>query len=369
MLRFLTAGESHGPGLTVITEGLPAGLFIEKSEIDKHLKRRQGGYGRSERMKIERDEVEITGGVRCKKTLGSPVSVLIRNRDWRNWSKKWDSTEPLLSPRPGHADLAGVMKYGFSDIRDVLERSSARETAVRCVVGALAKIFLKCFGIDILGYVLQIGKTKTESRPKSLDEIEGSLFFCADRTKEEEMVKEIERARERGDSVGGVFEVRATGVPAGLGSYVHWDRRLDGRLAQAMMSIPAVKGVEIGAGFEMASMPGSKASDQIFYKKRFYRKTNNAGGIEGGVSNGEPIVIRAAVKPIPTLKKPLSSVNIRTKEETTAVVERSDICAVPAASVIGESMAAYVIADLFMERFGCDNMEQIKRRFFSEQAL
>lgn len=366
MLRFLTAGESHGPSLTVILEGLPAGLFIDKEAINKQLARRQMGYGRGERMKIERDEVEISGGIRKGYTLGSPLCMNIKNREWENWKEKWDKTEPILSPRPGHADLAGIIKYGYSDIRDVLERASARETAARCAVGAVCKTFLSLFGIDVLGYVILIGRIRTKKRPKTYQEIESSLLFCVDPIKEKEMIKEIDRAKEQSDSLGGIFEIRATGIPPGLGSYVHWDRRLDGLLAMALMSIPGVKGVEIGLGFAQSRMHGSKVHDAIFYRDGFYRKTNNAGGIEGGISNGEPIIIKCAMKPIPTLKKPLPSVNIETKEECPAAVERADVCAVPSASFIGESMVSFIIANAFLERYGADSIKEIERRFKNE---
>ncbi|MEW6103535.1 MAG: chorismate synthase [bacterium] len=366
MLRFLTAGESHGPSLTVILEGLPAGLFIDKEKINCQLARRQMGYGRGGRMKIEKDEIEITGGVRKGYTLGSPLCMNIKNRDWENWREKWDKVEPILSPRPGHADLAGAIKYGHSDIRNVLERASARETAARCAVGCVCKGFLSNFGIDVLGYVVSIGKIRTKRSPKTYAEINGSPLFCADSIKEKLMIKEIDKASEDGDTLGGIFEVRATNVPVGLGSYVHWDKRLDSLLAFALMSIPGIKGVEIGLGFEAAKRFGKETHDEIFYKNKFYRKTNNAGGIEGGVSNGEPIIVRCAMKPIPTLKKPLLSVNIETKEQTKAVVERADVCAVPAASFIGEAMTAFIIANAFLERYGRDNMKQIEKRYKDE---
>lgn len=369
ILRFLTAGESHGPCLTIIIEGLPAGLPIELEEINAFLKRRQGGYGRGKRMEIEEDRCEITSGVRAGKTLGSPVSIKIENKDWQNQKDKWNEAEPILVARPGHADLPGAIKYGHSDIRNVLERSSARETAARCVVGAIAKRFLSIFEIDILGYLLAIGRIKTEKRPESLDEIITSPFFCADKAKEEEMKAEVDKACADGDSLGGIFEVRATGVPPGLGSYVHWDRRLDAKIAFALMSIPAIKAVEIGLGISSAEKQGSEVHDEIFYneEKGFYRKTNNAGGIEGGVSNGEAIIVRCAMKPIPTLRKPLSSCNIITKEASPAPIIRADITAVPAASVVGEAMIGIVLADSFMERFGSDNLFQIKERFFREK--
>lgn len=366
MLRFLTAGESHGPSLTVILEGLPAGLFIDKKVINEELARRQMGYGRGLRMKIERDEVEITGGLRKGYTLGSPLCMNIKNRDWENWKEKWDKAEPILCPRPGHADLSGIIKYGFSDIRDVLERASARETATRCAVGCVCKILLSLFGIDVLGYIISIGRIGTKKRPKTHLEIKNSPLFCADPIKEKEMMKEIDKAKEEGDSLGGIFEIKVTGIPPGLGSYVHWDRRLDGLLAWVLMSIPGIKGVEIGLGFEASRRFGSKVQDAIFYKNGFYRKTNNAGGIEAGVSNGEPIVIRCAMKPIPTLRNPLPSVNIETKNGCPAVVERADVCAVPSASFIGESMVSFVIANTFLERYGADSIKEMEKRFRNE---
>lgn len=366
MLRFLTGGESHGPSISVILEGLPAGLFIDKTIIDRELQRRRGGYGRGGRMHIEHDEVEITGGIRKGYTLGSPLCMNIKNRDWENWREKWDKTEPILSPRPGHADLPGIIKYGHSDIRDVLERASARETVGRCAVGCVCKILLSLFNINILGYVTSIGRIRTKKIPKNYSEIKDSPLFCADPIKEKEMIKEIDRAKDEGDSIGGIFEVRACGIPPGLGSYVHWDRRLDGLLAWALMSIPGVKGVEIGLGFEASRRFGRKVHDEIFYKNGYYRKTNNAGGIEGGVSNGEDIIVRCAMKPIPTLMRPLSSVNIETKEACSALVERADVCAVPASSFIGECMVAFIIANVFLERYGADSIKEMEKRFKNE---
>lgn len=368
ILRFLTAGESHGPCLTVIIEGLPAGLPIEPGEINRFLARRQGGYGRGKRsVEIEEDRVEITGGVRSGKTLGGPLSLQIKNKDWENWKEK--EVEPILVARPGHADLPGAIKYGHRDIRNVLERSSARETASRCVVGAIAKKFLSIFEIDILGYLLALGRIKTETRPESLAEIIDSPFFCADKAKEAEMKREVDEAQSKGDTLGGIFEVRARGVPPGLGSYVHWDRRLDAKISFALMSIPAVKGVEIGLGFLAAERLGSEVHDEILYEreKGFFRKRNNAGGIEGGVSNGEAIIVRCAMKPIPTLQKPLSSCHLITKEKMPSPVIRADILAVPAASVVGEAMLAIVLLDSFLERFGCDSLLQIRERFFREK--
>ena len=396
MLKFLTAGESHGKCLTGILEGIPANLSITEGDINKELARRQTGYGRGGRMAIERDEVEITSGVRFGRTLGSPITIMIQNRDWENWKEvmgsgvkgKGAGIEEVTRPRPGHADLAGALKYGHYDIRNILERSSARETAVRVAVGAVCKRFLDEFGIKVMSWVNEIGGVKGQgSRVKNEKDIE--TFFemaessdvrCPDKKVSEKMRKAIDKARKNGDSLGGIFEVAVTGVPPGLGSHVQWDRKLDANLAKALMSIQAIKGVEVGMGFEVAGRFGSEVHDEIFYKTqdsrlktqdsnfwpvvpRFYRKTNNAGGIEGGMSNGEPILLRAAMKPIPTLYKPLRSVDINTKGFFQASVERSDICAVPAASVIGESVVALEIANAFLEKFGGDSIEEVKRNY------
>lgn len=387
-LRYLTAGESHGKALYSIIEGVPAGLSISEKNINKDLSRRQKGYGRGGRMKIESDSVQILSGVRWGKTLGSPISLLIDNRDWANWRDVM-SPEPLkfeirnsnleftavTRPRPGHADLSGAIKYNTHDIRDILERSSARETAARVAAGAVAKIFLSEFNIQIISYVTEIGGIKSQ-KSKLKSQISGKEFLetfakaekspvrCPDKNAEKKIIDLINKAMKKGDSLGGVFEVVVTGAPVGLGSYSQWDRRLNARLAYALMGIQAIKGVEAGLGFEMARRAGSEVMDEIFYKgSGFYRKTNNAGGIEGGMSNGMPIMLRAAMKPIPTLKTPLSSVDIISKKAFKAVYERSDVCAVPAASVIGEAVVAFVIADCFLEKFGGDSMEEIKRNF------
>ncbi|WP_333652041.1 chorismate synthase [Dissulfurispira sp.] len=388
-LRFLTAGESHGKGLMGILEGIPSGLPLSSEDIDKELKRRQMGYGRGGRMKIESDHAEIISGVRWGKTIGSPISLLIENRDWKNWQEGMSSDEkyagsipPVTRPRPGHADLAGALKYGHKDIRNILERSSARETAMRVAVGAVAKKFLSEFGINIGSYVIQIGNVKISNfkfQISNFKEIfkktEESSVRCPDEDASKKMVELIDTAAKKGDTLGGVFEVFATGLPVGLGSHIQWDKRLDGRLSQALMGIQAIKGVEIGTGFEMAERFGSEVMDEIFYSSQqsaisgqqsgFYRKTNHAGGIEGGMTNGMPIVIRAAMKPIPTLRKPLRSVDIITKEPFEAAYERSDTCAVPAAAVIGEAMTAIVVADAFLEKFGGDSIEETKRNFNS----
>ncbi|MCD5397355.1 chorismate synthase [candidate division NPL-UPA2 bacterium] len=384
MLRYLTSGESHGPCLTAILEGLPAGLRINKESIDKELQRRQCGYGRGERMKIESDKIEILSGLRKGETLGSPLALLIRNRDWENWQAIMDpfspsenpsQTDELTRPRPGHADLAGAIKYNHRDLRNILERSSARETAARVAVGAIAKILLKEFEIEIINQVIEIGKIKAHTADLTLEKIrrqgDKSQLSCPDRTAEKLMVEEIEKAERTDDSLGGIFEVIVTNIPIGLGSHVHWDKKLDGKLAQALMSIQAVKGVEIGLGFEAARRPGSKVHDEIFYQERraigerqgLYRKTNNAGGIEGGITNGELLLVRAAMKPIPTLKAPLRSVDLTTKESVEATVERADTCAVPAAAVVGEAVVAFEIAGAMQEKFGGDSLGEMKRNY------
>jgi len=376
MLQYLTAGESHGKGLVVIIEGLPANLEIKIDAINDYLRERQVGFGRGERMKIEEDQVEILSGVRHNFTLGSPISLFIPNKEWENWQQVMapvrDATtiikfeETVTSPRPGHADLAGAIKYGHTDLRNVLERASARETAARVAVAAIAKTLLQQFDIQLLSHVIQIGKVKAKIENKNFDEIKEriliSILRCADKEAEQEMIKLIEQARKDGDTLGGIFEVIAIGVPIGLGSYSQWDKRLDGRLACAVMSIPAIKGVEIGLGFEYAKMPGSAVHDEIFYNKQegFFRKTNRAGGLEGGVTNGEPIVLRAVMKPIPTLRKKLASINFQTKEPTMASYERSDVCAVAAASVVGEAMVAIELCKAMQEKFAGDSLDEMK---------
>jgi chorismate synthase len=397
-LRFLAAGESHGKSLIGILEGIPSGLSISAEDIDRDLKRRQMGYGRGARMKIESDHAAILSGVRWGKTIGSPVTLSIENKDWKNWIKGMSpdvadkrSIPAVTRPRPGHADLAGAIKYDQHDLRDILERSSARETAARVALGAIAKRFLAEFGIRIGSYVIQIGTIKVQRTKDILQNLEKVLLChfekaerspvrCPDKEISEKMVGLIDKMRQEGNSLGGIFQVFATGVPTGLGSYIQWDKRLDGRLAKALMSIQAIKGVEIGLGFEIAKHPGSQVMDEIFYKTEsvrrkagsnesqrfgFYRKTNNAGGIEGGMANGMPIVMRAAMKPIPTLKRPLRSVDIMTKKPVEATYERSDTCAVPAAGVIGEAMVALTIADVFLEKFGGDSMAEAKCNYDS----
>ncbi len=394
-LRFLTSGESHGKGLTGILEGVPSGFQISSEDIDKDLKRRQEGYGRGGRMKIESDHAEIISGIRHGLTLGSPVSLFIENKDWENWREVMSSEFRIKSPeldekalktvtrpRPGHADLAGALKYNQRDIRNILERSSARETAMRVALGAIARKILADFDITIGSYVVQIGSRKSDVGSQNAEEkdllrffekAEKSLLRCPDPEASRKMISLIDRAVKDGNSLGGIFEVFITGLPAGLGSHVQWDRKLDGRLAQALMSVQAIKGVEIGLGFETGRRFGSEVMDEIFYRgskskvqgSRFYRKTNNAGGIEGGMTNGMPVILRAVMKPIPTLRRPLKSVDINTKKPFKAAYERSDVCAVPAAGVVCEAMAALVIADAFLEKFGGDSKKEVKKNYDS----
>lgn len=369
MLRFLTAGESHGPALTAILEGVPAGLTLSADDIDPDLRRRQGGYGRSGRQRIERDHVEILGGVHRGKSTGAPLSFRIENRDWANQERR---AQPALTiPRPGHADLAGAVKYRLDDMRNVLERASARETAARVAVGAVAKKLLKTFHIIVASQVLAIGEVTTEALdlrdPKHRQATENSEVRIASPVREASFVEAIDRARRERDTLGGIFEVQVIGVPVGLGSYVHWDRKLDGRLAQAVMSIQAIKGVEIGQAFENARLPGTQVHDAVIPSPSGpTRVTNRAGGLEGGVSNGQVLIIRAAMKPISTTLTPMQSVDVRTGEEAQALYQRSDICAVPAASVVGEAMVALVIADALLEKYGGDSIEEITGRYGME---
>jgi chorismate synthase len=369
MLKFYTAGESHGKGIFAYLEGIPANFEVDFDFINNELSRRQKGYGRGGRMKIERDRVEFLAGVRLGKTLGSPILMAIWNRDYENWEgimkpepAPCPDGKKVTRPRPGHADLPGALKYGFDDVRNVLERSSARETAGRVAAGALCKDILRSLGVEIGGFVLSIGSA---SVPK--ERIEGKELLELSRLAEESSVRipvrdegleelfkrEIDSAREKGESLGGTFLLFAVGMPPGIGSHTQWDKRLDGRIAQAVMSVQAIKGVEVGLGFESAYLPGSKVHDEIFYSdsKGFYRLTNRAGGIEGGMSNGEPILVRAAMKPIPTLYRPLRSVELRTKEPFEASVERSDVCAVPAAVVVAEAMLAITLLGAILEDF------------------
>ncbi|MBI4196284.1 MAG: chorismate synthase [Deltaproteobacteria bacterium] len=376
MLRYLTAGESHGKALVVILEGIPAGVPVKEEEINRQLARRQRGYGRGARMKIEQDRVEVLSGIRAGKTLGSPIAMKIDNKDWAHWSKIMDvaqddegQTKVVHHPRPGHADLAGGMKYDHHDLRNILERASARETAARVAAGGVARIFLEEFDIKVVGHVINIGGAVTGVQRPSSKEIvkksEESPVRCIDPEAEKKMIARIDEAKKNGDSLGGVFEIIVEGVPVGLGSHVQWDRRLDGRLAQAVMSIQAIKGVEIGNGFTSANLFGSEVHDEIFYKKGqgYYRKTNNAGGLEGGISNGMPLVLRAAMKPLSTLIRPLQSVHIITKEIHLATVERTDVTAVPAAAVIGENVVALTLAEIFLEKFGGDSLKEVRRNY------
>ncbi|MCK6467556.1 MAG: chorismate synthase [Candidatus Brocadia sinica] len=371
MLYFKTAGESHGKCLVAMIEGFPSGVFIDEAVINKEMKRRQGGLGRGGRMQIEEDRVEILSGIRKNITLGSPICLMIKNSDY-----KIDELPAVTRPRPGHADLAGVLKYNLKDARNILERASARETAARVAVGAVAKILLSLFGIGIFGYVKGIGGINSDKFLKDIDVAEKirekSSVYCIDQDIEGKIIEKIQQTAEKGDSLGGVVEVIAYGLPVGLGSHTQWDLRLDARLAGALMSVQAIKGVELGLGCNVANRFGSEVHDEIFYEKPkqgksvtggFKRMTNNAGGIEGGISNGEPIIVRAYMKPIPTLKKPLRSVDLLTKEPITATYERSDVCAVPAASVVCESMIAFEIARAFLEKFGKDSIDEVKRNF------
>lgn len=376
MIEFLTAGESHGRCLIGILEGIPSGLMVIENDINRELIRRQKGFGRGSRMEIEEDRVEILSGVRWGKTIGSPIAIMIQNRDWLNWEKTMSvstdhsgSSSPITRPRPGHADLSGVIKYGHRDIRDVLERSSARETAMRVALGAIAKKLLAEFGIRIISHVIEIGGVKADiTNGLSLEEIEekaeASDVRCADSKASNMMIQKINEAMDKGDSLGGIIEIIASRPPVGLGSYVQWNKRIDARLTKAIMSIQAIKGVEIGLGFQMADKYGSEVHDQIYYDgSRFYRKTNRGGGIEGGMTNGEDIILRAVMKPIPTLRKPLKSVDFITKETFEATYERSDVCAVSSAGVVCEAMVALELANAITEKFGEDSLEEMKRNY------
>lgn len=374
MIRFTTAGESHGEDLVAIVEGIPAGLIIDIDNINLELARRQKGYGRGKRMRIETDKVKILSGIRRCKSLGSPVAMLIFNKDFKNWAdimspfSKESSSAPLLSPRPGHADLPGLMKYGLEDFRDILERASARETAARVAAGAVCKALLREVGISVMSYTSQIGSVAVENisieEEKFWDNVESSELRSPDVEADKKMKKLIEVASLKGDTLGGKIIVVAKNVPVGLGSHVQHDLKLDGRLAQALISIQAMKAVEFGYGVKLAELFGSKAHDEIFYDKTkgFYRETNRAGGIEGGMSNGEPIVITCTMKPIPSLVNALNSVNLKTKESAKAETVRSDVCAVPAAGVIAEASVAIELAKALAEKFGGDSIEDIKKR-------
>jgi len=377
MLRYLTAGESHGKSLTAILEGMPAGVPITEEEINSELARRQKGYGRGARMTaIETDRVEVTSGIRWGETLGSPISMTIQNKDWEKWSKLLsanpadrDESKRVIKPRPGHADLVGVLKFDRKDIQDILDRASARETAARVAVGAVCRNLLKAFNIQIFSYVREIGSVKATKIPTETKEIiaktEVSPVRCPDAEAEKAMMALTDKAKAAGDTLGGVYSVVISGCPVGLGSHTHWDRKLEARLCWAMMSIQAMKGVEVGLGFEMARRPGSEAHDEIYYSKErgFYRSSNNAGGFEGGMTTGEPIVLSVAMKPLSSLMKPLKSVNLETKEPFTAEVIRSDVSAVPSAGVAAESVAAFEIALAMREKFGGDSLREMKDNF------
>src|SRR4051812_17130900 len=371
-LRFTTAGESHGPGLTAIVEGLPAGLELRPEDIDRDLARRQLGHGRGGRMKIEKDRAQVTAGVRHGRTLGSPVGMWIENRDYQNWEERMNpwpvdaEVDEVHLPRPGHADLAGIQKFGHSDVRNVLERASARETAARVAAGGLAKAFLRAFGVEVRSHVVQIGSVGAPEREElAVDHFEGvdeSQVRCLDAEASEAMVAEIDAARKANESLGGGFEVRAFGVVPGLGSHLSWSERLDGRLAQAIMSIQAMKGVSIGDAFGVAGKVGSEAHDEIFWSEEqgFFRETNRAGGLEGGMTNGRQLVVRGAMKPLPTLTQPLRSVDIETKAPAQALRERTDSCTVPAAGVVGEAMVALVVGATYREKFGGDHIDDVR---------
>ncbi|HKO26039.1 MAG TPA: chorismate synthase [Solirubrobacteraceae bacterium] len=370
-LRLTTAGESHGPGLTCIIEGLPAGLELEREAINRDLARRQLGHGRGGRMKIERDQAEVTGGVRHGRTLGGPIALQVTNRDYANWEERmnpWpvDAAVPEVHlPRPGHADLVGTQKFKTTDVRNILERASARETAARVAGGAVAKAFLKTLGVEVFSHVIQITSVQAprnhDLKPEDFANVDESPVRCLDPEATKQMVAEIDRLRKANESLGGVFEVRVFGLTPGLGSHVSWEERLDGRLAQAILSIQAIKAVSIGDGIEVAGLPGSQAHDEIFYddEKGYYRNTNRAGGLEGGMTTGAPLVVRGSMKPLPTLTKPLRSVDIATHAPAEALRERTDSCTVPAAGVVGEAMVAFVLADAYRSKFGGDHIDDV----------
>jgi chorismate synthase len=388
MLRYFTAGESHGPCLTAVLDGVPAGFPIDVGKINHDLWRRQQGYGRGGRMLIEKDEVQIRSGVRWGETLGSPVALGIENRDWKNWAKKMsplpedrDESIAVTKPRPGHADLAGIFKYHHADIRNILERASARDTVSRTAIGSFCKQLLAPFGIRVIGYVRSVGGIEAKTDGLSYEDIFGaaeeSPVRVADKRAEQEIIALIDDCKKSGDTLGGVFEVVALGLTPGLGSHAQWDRKLDGSLARSLMSIQAIKGVEIGLGFEIARRRGSQVHDEIFFDPAkmvaegtprivptgFYRGSNNSGGTEGGMTNGAPLVARAAMKPISTLMSPLQSVDLRSKGAVDASVERSDVCSVPAAAVVGEAVVAFELAKAFLEKFGGDSLHEIKRNY------
>ncbi|MEA1987234.1 MAG: chorismate synthase [Candidatus Marinimicrobia bacterium] len=375
-INFITAGESHGPILTAIINGLPAGFTIDIEKINNQLQKRQQGYGRGGRMKIEKDQVSILSGVRNSITLGSPITMQIKNHDFKNWQ---DTMDPILSdsrnnkvtiPRPGHADYAGIKKYGFDDIRNVLERSSARETAIRVAVGALCRQFLESINIVFLSHVIQIGNISIDTNSvnySDLKSVDNSSVHCIDKKISKKMEVAIDNTKAEGDSIGGIFQVIVKNLPIGLGSYIHWDERLSSKISAHILGIPAIKGVEFGKGFDSAKISGKNYHDEFVVKNGdILRTSNNAGGLEGGMTNGEPLVINAVMKPIPTLTNPLNSFNIHTKEKTIAHKERTDSCAVPASSIVAENVIAIPILDTFLDRFGRDNWATIKKRFENE---
>ena len=370
-LRFTTAGESHGPGLVAIVEGMPAGLELHREELDRDMARRQLGHGRGGRMKIESDTVEVRSGLRHGRTLGSPIAVLVANRDYPNWEERMNpwpvdaEVEESHLPRPGHADLAGLQKFGFSDVRNVLERASARETAARVAAGSIAKGFLGAVGVEVYSHVMQIASVKAPERddlaPEDFADVDDSPVRCLDPDTSLAMVEEIDRLRKENESLGGKFEVRAFGLVPGIGSHVSWSEKLDGRLAQAVCSIQSVKGVSLGEGWDVAGRPGSEAHDEIFWSedRGWYRETNRAGGLEGGMTNGEPLIVQAAIKPISTMTQPLRSVDTETKEAAQAMRERTDSTVVPAAAVVAEAMVALVVAAAYREKFGGDHIDDV----------
>jgi chorismate synthase len=372
-LRLITAGESHGPGLTCLLEGLPAGLRLSPEELNEDMARRQLGHGRGGRMKIEKDTAQVTGGIRHGMTLGGPIALQVENRDYANWEERmspWpvdvDVAEVHL-PRPGHADLVGTQKYKQTDVRNILERASARETAARVAGGALCKRFLSALGVQVRSHVIQIASVHSLEREQALtlsdfDEVDSSPVRCLDAEVARAMVAEINALRKANESLGGVFEVQAFGLVPGLGSHISWEERLDGRLAMGILSIQAMKGVAVGDGFQIAGVPGSQAHDEIFYSEQrgYYRETNRSGGLEGGMTTGEPLIVRGAMKPLPTLTKPLRSIDISTHAPAEALRERTDSCTVPAAAVVGEAMVALVLADAYRRKFGGDHLDDVR---------
>ncbi len=376
-LRLITAGESHGPGLTCIVEGMPAGIELVPEDLNRDMARRQLGHGRGGRMKIERDSAEVTGGVRHGRTLGGPIALQVANRDYANWEERmnpWPVSDPahpvaeVHLPRPGHADLVGAGKYKQSDVRNILERASARETAARVAGGGVCKAFLRALGVSVYSHVIQITSVhaptyERELTPADFADVDSSPVRCLDTDASKAMVREIDTLRKANESLGGVFEVQAFGLVPGLGSHVSWEERLDGRLAMAISSIQAIKGVAVGDAFSVAGVPGSQAHDEIFFspERGYYRETNRAGGLEGGMTNGSPLIVRGAMKPLPTLTKPLRSVDTETHEPAQALRERTDSCTVPAAGVVGEAMVALVLADAYRRKFGGDHIDDVRQ--------